>query len=177
MGNVFLIGMMGSGKTRTAQELASLLKHDVVDLDQLIERAAKKSINQFFLEDGEAAFRELEKKTLRDVVKEKNQVVATGGGIVLVSDNVKRMRQSGVVVYLKTDPAILWKRVQHVKDRPLLKSDSPQEKLQSLLSDRATRYETACHHVVVTDHQAPEGVAKEIQHWMEREKDQSPRNR
>lgn len=164
MKNVYLIGMMGSGKTSTAREFAKLHSDfSVLDLDQLIEEETGKSINQIFEERGEAAFRELEGKILGRVVNDSGPVIAsTGGGIVLVSQNADLMRSRGTVIYLKTSFPVLWERVKHSKTRPLLKSDKPEETFRAIFEARVPFYEQIAHHTVVTDGKTPAEVAREI---------------
>lgn len=162
MNNVFLIGMMGSGKTTTAQELARIRALKAIDVDGIIEDCAKKSINDIFLEDGEAAFREFEKDALLQVLNSQYQVVATGGGIVLAPENVKRMRESGTVVYLKTALPILWERVKSSRNRPLLRAENPKEIFKGIFEKRSALYEQAAHHIVLTDGKTVRQVASEI---------------
>lgn len=162
MKNVYLIGMMGSGKTTTASELAKLLGMQAVDLDELICEEAGKSVNDIFQDDGEPAFRALETKVLEDVASRSGQIVGTGGGVVISPKNVRRMRETGILIYLKTDLNVLWERIKHKKDRPLLKSDSPQETLQALLKVRSPLYEQASAIIVMTDGKTPKQVAEDI---------------
>ena len=160
--NIFLIGMMGSGKSTTARELAAIRGLRFVDLDACIEESRGKSINQIFSEDGERFFRELEKRSLNGALKQSSQVVATGGGVVLDRSNVDAMRGSGKVVYLKTDFSVLWERVKDSKTRPLLKADSPQALFRALFDARTPLYEQACHYSVLTDRKTPREVAVDI---------------
>ena len=85
--SIFLIGMMGSGKSQTGLKLAELLNYKYIDLDSLIEKLAKKSINQIFNDEGEDNFRELEANCLKETVKIPSLVISTGGGIVTKSEN------------------------------------------------------------------------------------------
>ncbi len=160
--NIFLIGMMGSGKTVTARELAKTLGMKAIDLDELIEARTGKSINAIFEQDGEPAFREVETKLLFEVSLLDGQVVGTGGGIVLQPGNIKRMREQGTVIYLKTNLDVLWDRVKSKKDRPLLKTDAPRRALEVLYESRAPFYEMAAHHAVMTDGKTARQVAHEI---------------
>ncbi len=162
MENIYLIGMMGSGKSTTAVELAKFLKSKTADIDDLIVKAAKKSINQIFQEDGEPAFRDLESKLLGETSQKKAQVVATGGGVVLKPKNVEQMQDSGTVIYLKTSFSILWERVQHNQNRPLLRGDSPEAALKQIFEERTPLYEKAAQHVFLTDQKTPKQVAQEI---------------
>ena len=163
MKNVFLIGMMGSGKTTTAEELAKIIGLKAIDLDDVIEDTAKKNINEIFVEDGEAAFRQMEKEVLQKVLTSMKPVVAaTGGGIILAQENVDRMRARGAVIYLKTSFDVLWSRVKDSKNRPLLKVSDPQGRFRSIFDVRGSLYEKAAHHVILTDHKTPREIALEI---------------
>jgi shikimate kinase len=163
MKNIYLIGMMGSGKTSTARELARRLGMNVVDLDEWIEDRAHKSVNDIFAQDGEGAFRSLESEALAEISQGEGHVVATGGGVVLSQINVKRMQETGLVIYLKTGLDVLWDRVKDKKDRPLLKATWPREKLRELAEARTKLYERAARLAVTTDRKTPAQVAKEIE--------------
>ena len=125
MRNIYLVGMMGSGKTETARALAKILSLHAVDLDELITGEEKRSINKIFEVDGEAYFREVESRILAQVSIKKNQVVATGGGTVLKESNRHILLQTGHVIYLRTRLEMLAERLKSMKDRPLLKAADP----------------------------------------------------
>ena len=162
MRNVYLIGMMGSGKTTSGRALAKLLSVSFVDLDdQIVEREGS-SINEIFEKKGEPHFRKVETELLNQVSKTTNQVVATGGGIVLNSSNSDRMRNTGSAIYLKTSLDVLWERVKEKKDRPLLKSSDPRKSLADLFYKRTPLYESSADKVFLSDYKSPETVALEI---------------
>ena len=162
MKNVYLIGMMGSGKTSSGRSLAKLLKATFLDLDEQIVEEAGQSINDIFKTKGEAHFRKLESELLIRASKLTDHVVATGGGIVLKPENNTRMKETGAVVYLKTSLDVLWRRVSHNKSRPLLATPDPQKTLAELLSKRSLLYETTADKIFLTDGKTPEAVALEI---------------
>lgn len=162
MKNVYLIGMMGSGKTTSGKALAKLLSVSFVDLDEQIVQKAGRSINEIFKTEGEKYFRTLESQILLDVSHATNQVVATGGGIVLDENNRMKMRNTGQVIYLKTGLDILWERVKEKKDRPLLSTSNPKLALSELYRLRSPLYETTSDKVFLTDKKTPETVAQEI---------------
>lgn len=162
MKNIYLIGMMGSGKTTTGRELARLLSLPFVDLDDRIVERAGKSINDIFATEGEPYFRSLENELLLQTSRQKDQVVATGGGIVLDSSNQDRMKATGLVVYLKTSPGVLWERVKNKKDRPLLHGSDPKKALLDLFYNRAPLYEVSSNKTFLTDSKSSEAVALEI---------------
>jgi shikimate kinase len=165
-GNIYLIGMMGSGKTVTGKALASLLGDAFVDLDAEIQGREGRSIAEIFAGSGEAYFRDVESSVLEQVASKKRQVVATGGGIVLREQNARRMRETGRVVLLKASAESLWQRVRHSKDRPLLEKPDPFGVLKQILSDRESLYENACHFYVLTDGKIAEDVAGEIRNML-----------
>lgn len=162
MDNIFLIGMMGSGKTTTAKELSKLCQRNLVDLDRVLEELSKRSINDIFSNLGESVFRTMEAKALLEASRANNQVIATGGGVVLSAQNIERMRESGRIIYLKTSLPVLWSRVRHSKTRPLLQSESPETALKNLYDRRTPLYESAASVVVVTDGKTPRQVAEEL---------------
>lgn len=162
MKNVYLIGMMGSGKTSSGKALAKLLKMTFLDLDEEIIREAGQSINEIFKTKGEAHFRKIESELLERASKLTGRVVATGGGIVLNPKNNVRMKETGSVVYLKTSVNTLWDRVKHNKNRPLLATADPKKTLEELLSKRNSLYEATADKIFLTDGKTPEAVALEI---------------
>ena len=162
MRNVYLVGMMGSGKTTSGRELARLLSISFTDLDDLIVDRAGRSINEIFHSEGEPYFRKLERDLLGQVTSQSNQVVATGGGVVLDPLNRERLKTSGVVIYLKTGLQVLWERVQEKKDRPLLATSDPQGALAVLFRERSPLYEEVSDKTFLTDKKSSEEVAREI---------------
>ncbi len=158
--------MMGSGKTVTGEALAGLLDYVFVDLDAEIQKKEGRSIPEIFSGSGESYFRDVESSVLEHFSKEAKQVIATGGGIVLREENVRRMKKTGKVVLLKASAESLWRRVQYSKDRPLLNKPDPFGTLQQILNDRASSYENACHFSILTDGEIAEDVASEIQEML-----------
>ena len=164
--NVYLIGMMGSGKTVTGKVLANLLGDAFLDLDAEIEAREGRPINEIFAGSGESHFRNIEFLALEYFSKKNEQVIATGGGIVLRDGNVRCMRKTGTVVLLKASAESLWQRVRYAKDRPLLNKPDPLGALKQILSDREGFYEKACHFSVMTDGKIADDVASEIQEML-----------
>lgn len=162
LGNIYLIGMMGSGKTVTGEVLADLLDYAFVDLDAGIQEKEGRSIPEIFAGSGEPYFRNVESSVLEHFSKKTGQVIATGGGIVLREENVRRMKATGKVVLLKASVESLWQRVRYSKDRPLLNRPDPLGALRQILADRESFYEKACDLSVVTDGKIAEDVAEEI---------------
>ena len=141
--NVALIGFMGVGKTAVGEVLAQKLKRKFVELDLLIEQKAGKSIPGIFEQDGEIAFRELEIEAIKQIARQKNLVIACGGGIVLNKINIDRLREESRIVYLTASPRRILERVSIGGERPLLKTDDMAIKIRELLSFRKPFYERA----------------------------------
>ncbi|KAK4537426.1 hypothetical protein CDCA_CDCA12G3451 [Cyanidium caldarium] len=117
--SVYLVGMMGAGKTSIGWHLAQQMRYAFYDTDTIIEGAAGKSIPRIFSEDGEQAFRDLETRTLNELQAYVRAVIATGGGCVLRPQNWGSLH-TGLVVYLRASPRLLAERVGSGHGRPLL---------------------------------------------------------
>ena len=121
--SIFLIGMMGSGKSSTGPILAEILKYKYVDLDVLIEKLTKKTIEKVFSDEGEEYFRDLETQCLQEIIKLPSVVVSTGGGVVLKKENWGFLRQ-GIIVWLDINKEIVLNRLNSKDNiRPLLKAN------------------------------------------------------
>lgn len=163
MKNIYLVGMMGSGKTSTARELSALLRMPLIDLDAELEKKNGKKIAEIFREKGEDWFRDAETTVLTGYQANASAVFATGGGVVVRNENRDWMRACGMVVYLETDLEDLWKRVSKETGRPLLEDFDPKQKLMTILNIRRPLYEGCAHMRVVTNGKTPREVASEIQ--------------
>lgn len=115
---------MGSGKSTIGPILANALGWDFVDIDKTIERRSDQKIVDIFSSNGEQAFRALEQDSLREVSARNECVVSLGGGTVADPENFDFIKNNGVLVYLRLSPEILWERVKHKTDRPMLKDAS-----------------------------------------------------
>lgn len=142
-GNIYLVGFMGTGKTSVGRELARKKKWCFVDLDELIELREKGLIADIFARKGEPYFRCLEKQALKEVSREKEFVVACGGGIVVASENIKIMKDSGVIICLAASPEVILKRTSGYAHRPLLNVADPKKQIGLLLKLRAPYYARA----------------------------------
>jgi len=134
---------MATGKTSVGKELARMTKMRFLDLDEFIELKEKRTISDIFAKEGEPYFRKIEKRALKQVSKEKNFVVACGGGIVLDEDNVKIMKQTGVMICLTASPEIILKRASAFTHRPLLNVEDPKKQVDLLLKMRSPFYAKA----------------------------------
>ncbi|MEB3341979.1 shikimate kinase [Okeania sp.] len=155
--NIYLVGMMGAGKTTVGHLLAQRLGYSFLDTDNLITEAAGKSISEIFATEGEAGFRELETNILSEVSSYKKLIIATGGGIVVKPFNWSYL-QYGIVVWLDVPVEVLHSRLQGDQTRPLLQNSNPFDKLQKLLEERRAFYASADIHVSISAKDTPEEV-------------------
>jgi len=140
---IWLIGMMGAGKTTAAAGLAARLGVDWVDTDDLVTEHAGLSVAEIFESRGEVVFRHLESAVIAAVSESETPIVATGGGAVLDEQNREVMKRSGVVVWLRAPVGVLRARIGEVATRPLLASDSVAADLDALLAERTNVYRCA----------------------------------
>ena len=141
--NIYLVGFMGTGKSAVGRELAKKKKWRFVDLDDLIELREGRTIPDIFNKKGEPYFRIIEKRALKEVSREKKFVVACGGGAVINKENIKRMKESGIIICLKATPAVILKRTLKSVNRPLLNVGNPKERIELLIKLRAPYYAMA----------------------------------
>lgn len=148
MRNLYIIGMMGAGKTCIGKIVAQKKKCRFIDTDSFVEKRAGMSVAEIFEADGEKGFRKRETDALRVLSKKRNCVISTGGGIILKPENIELMRKSGTVVWLKRDlNRVLQSR--RIRTRPLLAKDPTV--IFGLMEQRIPFYKKACHFVVYND--------------------------
>lgn len=145
-----LVGMPGSGKSTVGRQLARRLAVPFHDSDHEIERRLGCSIREYFEREGEAAFRDVEQQTLDELTRQDPAVLATGGGAVLRAANRQRLRDAGKVVYLRSTPEEIYRRLRHDTVRPLLQVDNPLAKLRDLYAERDPLYRETAHFVIET---------------------------
>jgi len=167
MGNIYLVGFMGTGKTAVGRELAKKKKWQFIDLDELIELREGRSIPDIFSKRGEPYFRRLETRTLKEVCRENKFVVSCGGGVVVNEENIKIMRETGLIICLKATPAVILKRTRDSGCRPLLNVSDPKERIGFLLKLRAPYYAKAHKSISTSKLSVPEVVAGIIK-WIKR---------
>lgn len=142
MERIFLIGYMGTGKTTVGRELAETLGLDFIDLDHYIQGRYQKTVGQLFEEVGEAGFREIEQRVLKEVGEIEDVVISAGGGTPCFYDNMEYMNETGRTVYLKASPEALARRLNACKEkRPLIK-DKDEEELYLFVKDSLTKRES-----------------------------------
>jgi shikimate kinase len=124
---------------------------DFIEMDEVITKRENKPINQIFKEEGEEYFRDLEKDLIEELSQENNLVVSCGGGVVLDENNVKRLKESGVMICLWANPQAIYDRVKAQKHRPLLNVSNPKAEIEELLDYRRPFYEKADHHIDTSD--------------------------
>jgi len=138
--NIFLIGMMASGKSQTGPGLAKMINYAFVDTDDVIEKASNQSISSIFEKDGEQVFRNVEKKVLKEISQHHSLVIATGGGLVTLPENWGILHQ-GIVIWLDLDLKRSIKRLESDKNkRPLLIGDDLAEKFSKIYERRKPIY-------------------------------------
>jgi len=152
-GNVYLVGMMGAGKTTLGKALAQRMGQEFVDTDRLLVERTGVAVATIFEIEGEDGFRRRESALIAELAQRAGCVVATGGGAVLCDENRRLMRASGTVVYLRARLENLWERTRHDTTRPLLATPDPQATLAALLDKRDPLYREAAHIVVETSSQ------------------------
>jgi shikimate kinase len=159
--NIFLVGLMGAGKTSVGKMLSRRLNKTFYDSDQEIER--------------EQGFRARESKMLSELVHGDNIVLATGGGAVLSEQNRRLLAAHGTVIYLRATASDLWRRTRHDKNRPLLQAGNPLEKLQELLAQRDPLYREVADIIIDTGSQSLGNLASRIEQQLAQLKPEHPR--
>ncbi|HUL42733.1 MAG TPA: shikimate kinase [Bacteroidota bacterium] len=131
---VYLTGFMGSGKSTIGPILGNTLGYRHIDIDQEIERAAGKKVAEIFSEFGEVYFRDAERKILREASGQTGCVISLGGGTIASRENFQIIKSTGILIYLRTDPEQIFRRMKYKADRPLLRSNEG-----TMLSEREIR--------------------------------------
>lgn len=164
--NIALIGFMGVGKSTVGRLVAHRLGHEFVDVDEMIEKRARRKITEIFETDGEEAFRKLEREVLNELKSGTKKVISTGGGLVAYGDNLERLKKFAVVVCLWATPEIIWQRVKNQKHRPLLNGEDPKRTIRELLAKRGPFYKQA-DILINTDRRTTRQVAQQLIHQYE----------
>ena len=161
--NIFLVGLMGAGKTSVGKLLAQRLSKDFYDCDHEIEDATGVKIAVIFEIEGESGFRARESKMLGELANHNNVLIATGGGAVLSASNRKLLADRGIVVYLRATPADLWRRTRHDKQRPLLKTEDRMARFEQLFAERDPLYLEIADIIVDTGSQSVGALAGKLE--------------
>lgn len=147
---ISLIGLPGVGKSTVGRHLARHLGRRFADSDAVVEREIGCAIREFFEREGEAAFRAIEERAIVALAGQPDLVLATGGGAVLREANRKALRENTTVVYLRSTPEELFRRLRHDTHRPLLQVRDPLRKLRELFAERDPLYRRTAHYVIET---------------------------
>ncbi len=163
MANLALVGFMGCGKSTVGRQVARELRFEFVDTDQLIEDRAGMPIPEIFANEGEAAFRALEKEVIASLANETGRVIATGGGAVMNSDNFASLKTHALVVCLWASAETLHERTRHQSHRPLLQQEDPLGTIRQMLKERGPVYKQA--DVIINTELRPQReVAAQVRH-------------
>jgi shikimate kinase len=160
--NVYLVGMMGAGKSTVGRVVARRLKLRFVDSDHEIEKRCGVKIPLIFEIEGQAGFRARETQAIAELTALEGVVLATGGGVVLSAANRQRLAAGGTVVYLRAKPEDLYERVRHDRDRPLLATADPMATLRELYAQRDPLYAEIADVVVETGAQSVPALARAL---------------
>jgi len=160
--SIVLVGFMGTGKTTVGRLLAERLGLVFSDMDDCLVRRAGKTIPAIFAEDGEPAFRALERQVVIELAAQSGLVIATGGGVVLNADNIRDFSASGLLICLTASPEIILERLRGDTGRPLLSAGDKGEKIRSLLAARRHLYE-AIPRKINTDALSADAIVQRIQ--------------
>jgi len=160
--NIYLVGLMGAGKTTIGRQLARRLGRRFYDSDHEIVARTGVPIPTIFEIEGEEGFRRRESLAIVELTSGTDIVLATGGGVVLSPENRKRLHDTGWVVYLNVPPVMLFERTRHDRNRPLLRVENPLGKLEELHALRDPLYRETAHLVVDGSHLVASGVVHHL---------------
>lgn len=159
--NLVLAGFMGCGKSSVGRLAAEQLRFRFVDTDALIEARVHKTIPEIFAQEGEPAFRELERQVVAELDGDEKMVISTGGGLIIDPVNLASLKEHGLVVCLWASPETLFERVCRTSHRPLLQDPDPLAKIRRLLAEREPFYRQA-DVLVGSDHRSIGEVAAQV---------------
>jgi len=160
--NIYLVGLMGAGKTTVGRQLARRLGRHFYDSDHEIVERTGVHIPTIFEIEGEDGFRRREAQTIAELSGSDNIVLATGGGAVLNPENRRILHDTGWCVYLNVPPVLLHERTRHDRNRPLLRVADPLAKLEELYAARDPLYREAAHFVVEGTHLVASGIVQQL---------------
>lgn len=167
--NIFLVGPMGAGKSTVGRQLAESLSYTFQDSDQEIQRRTGVDIPTIFEFEGEAGFRNRERQVIETLVEGERIVLATGGGAVLDAENRRNLSARGLVIYLHCSPEQQFSRTSRDRNRPLIQTEDPLERLRELMAIRDPLYRQVADLVVSTEKRGTHSVVKEIRRRLETE--------
>lgn len=147
---VSLVGLPGSGKSTVGRQLARRLGIPFVDSDHVIEQRIGCSIREFFEREGEQRFRDIEQQTLDELTQGPSVVLSTGGGSCMRPATRAFLHERGQVIYLRSTPEDVYRRIKHDRGRPLLLVADPLQRLRDLYEARDPQYRECAHYVIET---------------------------
>ena len=162
-GNIFLVGLMGAGKTTVGKLIAKHLHRTFIDSDHEIEKRTGVNIPLIFELEGEAGFRTREAAIIEELTGQNNIVLATGGGAILSQQNRDNLRRNGTVIYLRARVTDLLQRTRHDKNRPLLQTIDPHAKLNELFAQRDPLYTDVADIIVDSGSQSAHALVHQIE--------------
>lgn len=165
--NIFLVGLMGAGKTTIGRQLARSRELEFVDSDHEIIARCGVSIPTIFEIEGEEGFRKREMCVIDDLTQRQGVVLATGGGAILRPENRKRLKSRGTVVYLRGTPQELFMRTRYDKNRPLLQTNDPLQKLKELYAQRHPLYMETADIVLDTGRQSVQCLLRRLENSLD----------
>lgn len=160
--NIYLVGLMGAGKTTVGRQLAKRLGRPFYDSDHEIVERTGVPIPTIFEIEGEEGFRRRESQAIAELTTGSDIVLATGGGVVLNPENRARLHNTGWVVYLNVPPALLFERTRHDRNRPLLRVPDPLVRLEDLHRQRDPLYRETAHTIVEGSHLVASGIVQHL---------------
>ena len=160
--SIFLVGLMGAGKTTIGRLLARRLKRTFFDSDHEIESRCGVRIPVIFDVEGEAGFRARESAVIAELTALEGIVLATGGGAVLAEGNRRHLAGRGTVIYLHSAPVHLWERTRRGRNRPLLAAADPKKRLEELYRHRDPLYREVADLVIDTGRQSASTLVKRL---------------
>ena len=166
--NIFLIGLMGSGKTTVGRILSQTLNKDFYDSDHVVEEKTGVKVPLIFEYEGEVGFRKREESVLKDLVCHKNIVLATGGGVILSKNNCKLLSDNGHVIYLKSNCEDLAERMAGDQSRPLLQDGNLKETLEDLFKFRDPVYSSISDYTIDTAGKRAKEISYEIESFIKK---------
>lgn len=161
--NIYLVGMMGAGKTSIGRLLSKRSRRRFYDSDHVIEERTGVTIPTIFDLEGEQSFRDREEAVIAELARLSNIVLATGGGAVLRENNRQALCSSGIIVYLRGSVEDLWRRTRKDKNRPLLLTDNPRQKLAEIYSVRDPIYSSVADIIIETGNPSIQSLGQDVE--------------
>ncbi|MBR1740287.1 MAG: shikimate kinase [Lachnospiraceae bacterium] len=166
--HLYLIGFMGVGKTSTSKQLSKKLGLKEVDTDKMIVEKEGKAISDIFADSGEEYFRGVETGILDLLAEEAPCIVSCGGGMAMREENVRKMKRTGLIVFLVAEPETIYEHVKDSTDRPLLHGNMNVPYIAELMAKREPKYQEAADIIIKTDGYAPFQIADQIIEMVEK---------